>query len=144
MVPVRICISPKEFSVCFSCTPEHFNCTPEHFKVSRRCPKQRLCINEFQLYGFCYLIQFWMIYTFLISKGADLTWLDTLNKICCARSQKKHTFLMLSVLCAELLNNPFKSWSFWEETKIHFYCIFFLQIIHALHFVLSNWMNKSH
>lgn len=65
------CISPREFSVCFSCTPENF-------KVSRRCPKQRLCINEFQLYGFYYLIQFWMIYTFLISKGADLTWLDTL------------------------------------------------------------------
>lgn len=34
--------------------------------------------KEFQLYGFYYLIQFWMIYTFLISKGADLTWLDTL------------------------------------------------------------------
>lgn len=67
------------------------------------------------------------------------------NKICCARSQKKHTFLMLSVLCAELLNNPFKSWSFWEETKIHFYCIFFFykSYMHCILFWVTEWINHT-
>lgn len=52
---------------------------------------------------------------------------------------------MLSVLCAELLNNPFKSWSFWEETKMHFYCIFFFykSYMHCIFFLVTEWINHT-
>lgn len=42
-----------------------------------------------------------MIYTFLMSKGADLTWLDMLiNKICSARiSEETQIFDAICLMC---------------------------------------------
>lgn len=92
-VHVCICIGPKEFSVSF---PAH----QKGWKCQDNAQTKTLYIR-FSFKQLWYLKQFWMIYTFLMSKGADLTWLDMLiNKICSARiSEETQIFDAICLMC---------------------------------------------